>query len=64
MRDANREQCIKASKEMYSVLANCTNSEASTIAGSVSGLDGVEARAKLHAKCSRRTPGIIFRSAT
>ena len=28
--DANRERCMKASREMYSVLARYTSSEAST----------------------------------
>ena len=33
--DANRERCIKTSREMYSVLARYTSSEASTIVKSV-----------------------------
>ena len=41
--DGNREICIKARKEVYSVLARYTNFEASTIVRSVTGLDGAEA---------------------
>ena len=33
--DANRERCMKASREMYSLLARYTSSDASTIAKSV-----------------------------
>ena len=63
--DANRDTCFKASKEMYSVLARCTNSEASTIVRSVTGLDGVEAWARLHANYSKRTLDILdIQSAT
>ena len=35
----------EARKEIYSVLSRCTNSEASTIARSATGLDGLEVRA-------------------
>ena len=55
--DANR----KASREMYTVLARYTSSEALTIVKSVTELDGVEARARLHANYSRRTLGRMFR---
>ena len=58
--DANTERCIEASEEMYSALAECTNSEASTIARSVTGLDGVEVWARLHAKL-QQTLGNRFR---
>ena len=47
--DANRERCKKASREMYSVLARYTGTEALTLVKSVTELDGVEAWAKLHA---------------
>ena len=59
--DANRERCVKASKEMYGVLARYTNSEALTIVKSVSEMDGVRAWARLHANNSRRTLGRMFR---
>ena len=59
--DANRERCVKAGKEMYGVLARYTNSEALTIVKSVSEMDGVRAWARLHANCSRRTLGRMFR---
>ena len=45
---------------MYSVSARCRNSEASTIARRVTGLDGAEAWARLHANHNRRTLGIIL----
>ena len=41
--DAIREKCIKTSTEMYRAMSRYTNSEASTIVRSVTGLDGVEA---------------------
>ena len=50
--DANRERCVKASKELYGVLARYTNSEE---------MDGVRAWARLHANYSRRTLGRSFR---
>ena len=59
--DANQQTCVKAGKEMYGVLARCTNSEALTIVKSVSEMDGVRAWARLHANYSRRTLGRIFR---
>ena len=59
--DANRERCVKASKEMYGVLARYTNSEDLTIVKSVSDMDGVRAWARLHANYSRRTLGRMFR---
>ena len=59
--DANREKCVKAGKEMHGVLARYTNSEALTIVKSVSEMDGVRARAKLHANYSRRTLARMFR---
>ena len=59
--DANRERCVKASKELYGVLARYTNSEALTIVKSVSEMDGVRAWARLHANYSRRTLGRMFR---
>ena len=59
--DANRERCVKANKEMYGVLARYTNSEALTIVKSVSEMDGVRAWVRLHANCSRRTLGRMFR---
>ena len=59
--DANRERCVKAGKEMYGVLARCTNSEALTIVKSVSEMDGVRAWARLQAKCSKRTLRRMFR---
>ena len=59
--DANRERCVKAGKEMYGVLARYTTSEALTIVKSVSEMDGVRAWARLHANCSRRTLGRMFR---
>ena len=59
--DANRERCMKTRREMCSVLARYTNSEASTIVKSVTELDGVGAWAKLHANYSRRTLGRMFR---
>ena len=62
--DANREKCIEASEEVYSASAECTNSEASTIARSVTGLDGVEAWARLHAKLQQKNIGKQIQSAT
>ena len=59
--DASQERCMKASREMYSVLARCASSEASRIVKSVTDLDGVGALAKLHANYSRRTLGRMFR---
>ena len=59
--DVNREQCIKASTALYSVLARYTNSEASPIVRSVTGLDGVEAWPRPHVDYSRGTLGKIFR---
>ena len=59
--DANRERCVKDSKEMYGVLARYTNSEALTIVKSVSEMDGVRSWARLHANYSRRTLGRMFR---
>ena len=59
--DASRERCMKASREMYSVLARYTSSETSTIVKSVTELDGVRAWAKLHANYSRRTLERMFR---
>ena len=59
--DANREKCVKASKEMYGVLARYTNSEALTFVKSVSEVDGVRAWARLHANYTRRTLGRNFR---
>ena len=59
--DANRERCMEASREMHSVLARYTISEASTIVKSVTELDGVRAWARLHANYSRRTLGRMFR---
>ena len=56
---ANREKCIKATEEMFSVLERYTNFEASTMVRSVTELDGVEAWARLHANCSSRTLGTI-----
>ena len=53
------EKRIKASREVYSVLARYTNSGASTIVRSVTELDGVEAWARLHAHYSRRELGNI-----
>ena len=43
------------------MLARYTNSEASTIVKSVTGLQEVEAYLKIHANDSRRTLGIMFR---
>ena len=59
--DADQETFLKASREMYSVLASYTRCEASTIAKSVTDLYGVGAWAKLHANHSRRTFGRMFR---
>ena len=59
---ANRERCKKASREMYSVLARYTSSEALTIVKkSVTEMDGLGAWARLHANCSTRTLGRMFR---
>ena len=58
--DANRERCRKPSREMYSVLARYTSSEALTIVKSVTELDGVGAWARLHANQSRRELGRMF----
>ena len=55
------EKCIKASKDMYNVLARYTSSEASTIVRTVTGLDGVEAWSILHANYSRGMMGRMFR---
>ena len=52
---------MKASRDMHSVLARYTSSDASTIATSVMESDGVRARVKLHANYSRRTLGRMFR---
>ena len=57
----DHEKCIKASKELYSLLARYTGAEAAMIVRSVTGLDGVEAWGKLHASYSRRTMGRMFR---
>ena len=51
--DVNTERCVNASRGMCSVLARYTSSEASTIARSVTELDGVEARARLHTSYRR-----------
>ena len=59
--DADQAQCAKASRELYSLVARCTGSEAAMVARSVMGLDGVDAWSKLHANCSRRTLAIMFR---
>ena len=59
--DVNRERCVKAGKEMYGVLARYTSSEALTIVKSVTEMDGVRSWARLHANCSRRTLGRMFR---
>ena len=58
---ANREKCIEASRKMLSVLARHANSEASTITRTVTELDGVEARGKLHENQSTRTMVRLFR---
>ena len=58
--DANRERCINASREMYTVLATHTNSEASAIVRTVTGLDGVKVWRKLYENESRRTLGRLF----
>ena len=53
-KNVNRERCIIASREMFSVLARYATSVASTIVRSVAGLDGVETWTRLHANRSRR----------
>ena len=55
------KKCVKASRELYSVLARYTSFEASTIVRSVTGLDRVEAGPRRHANCSERTLGIRYR---
>ena len=47
----------EASRELYSLLARCTGSVAAMVVRSVTGLDGVEVRSKLHANYSRRALG-------
>ena len=59
--DANQERCRKSSREIHSVLARYTSSEALTIVTSVATKDGVGAWARLNANHSRRTLGRMFR---
>ena len=59
--DTNKEPCLKARRELFSVLVRYTSSEASTIVKSVTGLEGVEAWSNLHANYCRRTMARIFR---
>ena len=46
--DANKKNCVKASRELLILLARYKSSEASTIVRSVTGLQGVEAWSTLH----------------
>ena len=62
--DASKETCVEASGELYSVLARCTSSETSTIARSVTGVEGVEAWSRVRANHSRRTLANDIRSVT
>ena len=56
---ANTEKCIKASKELFSVLARYTNSEASTIVRIW--MEQKVGKTPRKKKKNRRTWGIIFR---
>ena len=61
--DANKEKgvdIVNISREVYSVLARYMKSEASTVARTVTGLNGVAARRKLHDTYSKRTHGRMF----
>ena len=60
--DANRERCVTAAEEMYSVFARYTNSESSTTVRSVTGLDEVAGWARLRAKTAEGREGEIFRT--
>ena len=58
--DAHREECIKASRELHSVMARYTKSEALTIVRTVTELEKVAAWRMPHENC-RRTLGRLFR---
>ena len=55
--DADQPRCTKAGRELSSLLAKCTESEASTIVRSVTGLDGVETCGKLLRLLQQRNVG-------
>ena len=58
--DADQAQCTNASRELHSLLARCTRSEAAMIVRSVTGPDGVEG-SKLHANHMTRTLAVMQR---
>ena len=56
----NTERCINAIRGMCNVLARCTSSEVSRIVRTVTEMDGVEERARLHTSDRRRTLHRMF----
>ena len=58
--DANRERCMKASREMYGVLAGYTSSEASTIVKSVTEFGRSESVGKTARKLQQKNVGAVM----
>ena len=54
-------KCTQASREMHSMFARYTGSEAVTAVRSVSGLDGVESWCRFYASYNRITFGLVLR---
>ena len=58
--EVDQVKCMNVSREVYSMFARHTGSQAATIVRSVMGLDGSEAPKKLHASYNSRTLERVF----